>query len=392
MKSARSTTSFLNAAMCQSTRSCSTTAGDNTQSLWQPNAGFPHGFGDAAEAASNAGGALGFWLSPWGGYGRPKQQRLEEGKKLGFQIVNGSFSMADPKYFARFESLCTGVIRKYGANQFKFDGIGANDSDDAAPASGGAGAVADFQAMLRLIAELRILKPDIYINQTTGTWPSPFWLMSADSIWRGGDDQSFAGTGSPRQRWITYRDEDVYQGIVSRSRLYPLNSLMLHGIIFAQRNNKLNTDPGGDFTSEVRSFFGSGTQMQELYITPKLLSAPNWDALAESVRWSRANADVLVDTHWIGGEPAKGQVYGWAAWSPRKGILTLRNPTGAPLTISLDAAQVFELPPDAPRACELVSPYKDQRVSGLSFQAGQSREFTLQPYEVFVFEAHPARN
>ena len=54
--------------------------------------------------------------------------------------------------------------------------------------------------------------------------------------------------------------------------LYPLNSLMLHGIIYAQRAKNLNTDPDGDFTDEVHDYFGTGTQLQEMYITPSLLS------------------------------------------------------------------------------------------------------------------------
>ena len=47
---------------------------------------------------------------------------------------------------------------------------------------------------------------------------------------------------------------------------------MLHGMIYARHAKKLNVDPQHDFKSEVRTFFGSGTQMQEMYITPKLLT------------------------------------------------------------------------------------------------------------------------
>ena len=86
--------------------------------------------------------------------------------------------------------------------------------------------------MLQLIAELRAAKPDIYINQTTGTWPSPFWLLHVDSIWRGGEDHWFV-KGSSRQQWMTYSDAQTYQNVVQRAPLYPFNSLMLHGIIYA---------------------------------------------------------------------------------------------------------------------------------------------------------------
>ena len=297
---------------------------DDCQSLWHPHKGFPDGFAPVAAAAKKYGAALGFWLSPWGGYGQPKEERLKQGREEGFEIVDGSFSMAGPKYYERFRGLCLEVVRQHGANHFKFDGIGCGSGE------GAGSAMRDFEAMLRLLAELRSIRPDLYINQTTGTWPSPFWLLHADSIWRGGEDHSFAGAGSDRQRWITYRDGDVYERVVSRTELYPLNSLMLHGMIYARHADKLNVDPKGDFTSEVRSFFGCGTQMQEMYITPKLLTPANWDALAASASWARENAETLRDTHWVGGDPAELKVYGWAAWSPRKGILTLRNPAGRP--------------------------------------------------------------
>jgi hypothetical protein len=54
---------------------------------------------------------------------------------------------------------------------------------------------------------------------------------------------------------------------------------MLHGIIYAEKAEHLTTDPGSDFAAEVRSYFGSGTQLQELYLTPSLLT-PAEDGMA----------------------------------------------------------------------------------------------------------------
>ena len=115
------------------------------------------------------------------------------------------------------------MIHKYGVNQFKFDGTG-----NAGTVFPGSPFDSDFAAAIHLIGELRAAGPDLFINLTTGTWPSPFWLLYADSIWRGGDDTvSTAGVGIYRERWITYRDAETYRGIVQRGPLYPLNSLML---------------------------------------------------------------------------------------------------------------------------------------------------------------------
>ena len=286
---------------------------DDPKTLWHFHSGFPDGFAPLEQAAAKYGAAPGIWLSPWGGYGQPHKDRVKYGQEQGFEIRDGSFSMAGPKYYERFRSLCVEVVKKYGINQFKFDGIGVDGNDDS-----GAG-LRDFEAMLKLIAELRSLKPDLYINQTTGTWPSPFWLLHADSIWRGGEDHSFVeGKDPERQRWISYKDNDVHDEVVGRSDLYPLNSLMLHGIIYAKQAHGLNYDTNNILKSEIRAFFGNGTQLQEMYITPSLMSAENWDALAEAAKWSRTNAETLVDTHWVGGAPAERQIYGWASWSPKK--------------------------------------------------------------------------
>ncbi len=66
------------------------------------------------------------WLSPWGGYADAKKQRLQYGREQGFEINSKSngFSLAGPKYYARFRQICLDMIDKYGVNCFKFDGVG----------------------------------------------------------------------------------------------------------------------------------------------------------------------------------------------------------------------------------------------------------------------------
>jgi hypothetical protein len=290
---------------------------DNHKSLWKFNGGFPNGFASVKLAAEKYGADPGVWMSPWGGYSNPKKKRIEFGTAAGYEIVKNGYALSGPKYYGAFRDVCMDMIHKYGVNQFKFDGTGNVDS-----VFPGSDFDSDFAAAIHLIGELRTAKPDIYINLTTGTWPSPFWLIYADSIWRGGEDDGTAGVGTYRERWITYRDAETYHRIVQNGPLYPLNSLMLHGMIFAKHRKQLDDDPGNDFRSEVRSYFGTGTQLQEMYITPSLLSDTNWNDLAEAAKWSRANAEVLKDTHWIGGDPEWLEVYGWASWTPGKGILT----------------------------------------------------------------------
>jgi hypothetical protein len=358
---------------------------DNPHSTWQVNPGFPNGLAPLNRVAQSYGAALGVWLSPWGGYSEAKKERLEFGRSQGFETNAGGFALSGPKYYARFRKVSLDFLEKDGVNQFKIDGTGNVDS-----VFPGSSFDSDFAAAISLIQEWRAKRPDLFVNLTTGTYPSPFWLRYADSIWRGGEDHDFAGVGTWREKWITYRDAQTYRNVVLAGPLFPLNSLMLHGLIYARQAEHLESDPGNDFANEVHSYFGSGTQLQELYISHSLLSENDWDVLAEAAGWSRRNAEVLRDTHWIGGDPAKLEVYGWAAWSPEQAILTLRNPSAQSQSITVDVGQAFELPPRAPGRFVARSPWKkDRDAPPVPLAAQQPHRFTLDPFEVLTLEARP---
>ena len=370
---------------------------DDTSTLWQFNKNFPDGFKKVREAAEACGAGPGVWFSPWGGYGPPHDARIKEGKASGYETYISTdedtgkqqefFALSGPKYYAKFHNMCERMIKEYGVNQFKLDGTG--DADHVVP---GSKFGSDFEAAISLIADLRKIKPDIYINLTTGTWPSPFWLLHADSIWRGSWDHEFIGTGTPRNRWMTFRDAEVYKNNVIAGPLFPINSLMLHGVIYAKSARDLKTDPDNDLPKEIWTAFACGTQMEELYITPALLSEKNWDTLAAAAKWSRANQTTLRDTHWLGGNPERLEIYGWAAWSPEKGILTLRNPSAKPKEITLTLASAFELPAGAPVNYTITTPTNETTLPDFSaLKATAPATFKLPPFGVMVLEATPAK-
>ena len=352
---------------------------DDTSTMWRFNDGFPQGFAPLDAAASKYNAAPGMWLSPWGGYGPPHAARVATAKRLGYETGDDGLSLSGPKYYARFHEATMGFVKEFGVNQFKLDGTGSPDRQ--VPGSAFA---SDFDAAIALITDLRAARPGLFINLTTGTWPSPFWTRYADSIWRGGTDHSFAGVGPDRERWITYRDGDTYRNIVQQGPLYPLNSLMLHGLIYAQHANHLTTDPTGAFRHEIRDYFGTGTQLQEMYVTPGLLSTEDWDDLAEAAKWSAANAKTLVDVHWTGGDPLKLDVYGYAAWSPASAILTLRNPSDKPQTYALDLAKALEVPARRGTAT-LKSPWRGETRAVTAALDGTTT-ITLAPFEVLTLQ------
>lgn len=356
---------------------------DDNSTLWQFNSGFPKGFEPLTTEAKKYKSGIGMWISPWGGYDPEKAERLKYGATQGFETNENGFSLSGAKYYSRFKEVCLNRISQNGASYFKFDGIGAANGLNANKFE------KDIDALFHLTGELRKANPELFINMTVGTWPSPFFLWYSNTIWRGSDDVNFLGEGTKRQQWSTYRDAMTYENIVSKAPLYPLNSLMIHGICIAKNGtpSKMNNDTE-DIRNEIHSYFGSGTGIQELYISWSLLNAEVWDILAESVQWSRAHKDILADTHWIGGNPGKGEVYGWAAWYNNNGTLTLRNPSDKPATISIDIAKAFELPANAAKQYVLASPWKaDASKPIVRAIAGKSVTFNLKPFEVLNFNA-----
>jgi hypothetical protein len=366
---------------------------DDENQVWRFHEGYPDGFGPVAACAAKYGANLGVWFGPWGGYWCRKA-RVTGGRQQGFLITPNGLTLTCPNYRARLLSAAAGMVTEYGAGYFKFDGFGLGNT------CGRAGEYAsEADALLEVIAEFRVLKPDLVINTSTGSWPSPFWLLHADVIWRQGSDSGAVSVGSPRQRWITFRDAETYRHIVKDSPLFPLSSLMLHGILlnFGRFAGDPH-DPAGspqnydlpDVAAEVRTFFGGGTLLQELYVDPGVMNDALWDVLADAAKWARANAEVLADTHWLGGDPAALQVYGWASWRPGKGVVTLRNPADQPQSFALNLATALELPAGAPERYTLRDVWNTRPdLAGKTLAAVEPLSLDLAPFEVVVLEASP---
>lgn len=354
---------------------------DNTETLWQFHDELPNEFREIRKLMESYGSAPGVWFSPWGGYGQPKLNRIAAAGDT-YETNERGFALSGPNYYELFRDMCLHMIREHGVNQFKLDGC--SGMADPAP---GSRFGSDFEAAICLIDELRAERPDIYINLTTGTWSSPFWFSIADSVWRGNWDHDFCGVGTARQQWITFRDAMIYAHNVKVSPLFPINSLMTHGVIYNKGARGLMTTENDDLADEIWSGLGLGTQMQEVYITPSMLQPHEWDTLAAAAKWTRANADTMVDSHWVGGDPAELEAYGFASWSPAKGILVLRNPSDAEQEFSFDPAAVFELPLGAPLRYALSSPKGDALPA--EAVAGVSTTLRLKPFGVLVIEAAP---
>jgi len=373
---------------------------DDFSTVWQINKDtYPQGLAPLVALAGKYAAGVGIWISPIGGYNPlARLPRLRAGFEQGMEMIEsekkrrGIFSLAGPNYFARFRQVCLEMVEKQGVNHIKFDGLGDVEW------TGTEMHAREAEAQLRLLAELRRLRPHLYLYQMNGDWVSPYWLWTLDSLWRGGQDIVYHGAGTKRQQWITGTDVAAYKRTALAAPLCPLNSMKYHSVWVAHTEvvrgyeNQEISSAEQDVIDDIHFSFATGKSLLEFFIDPKLMTPNSWDALAQTGRWCRENADVLVDTHWVGGDPEQLAVYGFASWSPRKGIVSVRNPASKPASYTIDVATAFELPAGAaPRYTVRRLWHAPQSGTPLTLTAGRPHTFILAPFEVLAFEAIPVR-
>lgn len=354
-----------------------------TGELWSPTpAKFPHGFKNLTKTAKKYKSNFGIWISPLGGY-FDTDKRIASAKQIGGLSPDAeAFDLADPLYYNWFLKKCSDLVTKDGVNYFKWD-------------KAGEGASMHFMRLCEISSELRKLNPNLYLNVTVGTWPSPFWLNHIDCTWRNGTgDVAWINTdiGDKRDQWISFRDQEAINCFAKKGPLYPLNSAMHHGIVLGtQMQGKDCAEAGTDMKREIRSYFALGPNLQEIYVDYKMVEGtPFWDQLAESVKWAKKHGKTLVDIHWVKGEPRNKEAYAFAAWHRGDGTIYLRNAAAEPKEISFTLAEAFELPKaEASAKYELKAAYADDAdaFKSRTVPAGSDVKITLAPLQVLVLDA-----
>ena len=125
---------------------------------------FPQDFASVAAQLKALDSHLGIWLSPLGGYGEAPL-RTENARKMGLVQDGHGLDLSYSPYYQWFLDEHLKLIRDYQVNYFKWD-------------KAGDGVTPHFLALLRVANELRKVDPQVFLNVTVGTWPSPFWLQS----------------------------------------------------------------------------------------------------------------------------------------------------------------------------------------------------------------------
>ncbi|MCE9615671.1 MAG: hypothetical protein K8T26_15490 [Lentisphaerae bacterium] len=301
---------------------------------------FPGGLPALVAAAAPM--RIGLWVGPIGGY-LGRGPLVAFGKSLGYETwtdVTDDSGFGQDKlcahgthYHAHLRESLAHWARA-GVRYWKFDGIEFHCNDATHGHDVGPGAcTAQMDAWIELMQVIRRTAPDSLIAFTTGSNPSPWWLLHVDFVWRGGgDDRTVAQDAPKRERFATYIDDCLH---LLRHTAMPVASVVTFGLI---QNAALTYASDGEtpeaFERALWLMVARGTHHHDLYVSPDTLSPDAWAALARALHWARRQRRVLARSRMILGEPMRGDVYGFASWRDGRGIVALRNPSGAARTLT----------------------------------------------------------
>lgn len=299
-------------------------------SIWVPKANlYPEGFAPLREALEARGTRLGIWMplngtnlnTDWGaaqGYEKSDRGRF-------YCLVGPKYKEAIHEATRRLISQGNLAYYKHDFNTLRCTAEGHGHLPDDRH-----GHEANLDAELDILAYERSLQPSIFLNVTSSVWLSPWWLTHADSIWMCASDFGYEKTWpqlSPREWDMSYRDTHFFKVYREQRHLVPASAMMTHGIIHG-KTCKLGgpEETLREWSDMVVMYFGRGVQLKELYITPDMVPPDWWQVLGHATRWAVDNAPLLEKTVYVGGDPRRGEIHGWAHWLGDRGLLCLRNP------------------------------------------------------------------
>ena len=247
---------------------------------------------------------------------------------------------------------------------------------------------------LDLLAYERSLSPGVFQNYTNGSWFSPWWLQNVDTLWMMSGD-SGNNTVWPqvslRDNATTYRDSWIYQSFNNPERclrpILPVANLMTHGILFSKKKPYTDfKDPLHEWSDYVVMHLARGTMVKELYITPDLLDEEHWKVLGRAAAWAQQNQHRLMNTVYVGGDPATGAAYGYVSWVGGRAILTVRNPDRREqeLQIPFDRSVYFRGEAGQPYRVRTVYPFVEPMPWKLV--SGQPMSISVPGDTVMLFE------
>ncbi len=343
---------------------------------------FPGGLA-ALEKASGP-GRMALWVGPFGGYGDRQVARVAWARGRGGEVdEHGLLCVAADAYREALRQTLTRWTAA-GIRYWKLDGVRFTCSvaGHGHPVGDG-GRTAQMDRFRQLLTDARAADPDVVIAFTSGSNPSPWWLATADFLWRGGLDDSGAGYPGPRHdSFATYIDARLH---LYRRCSVPVSALVTFSVVESDACRYRDDDEDiVDWERHCWLMVGRGTQHHDLYLAPDSLTEPEWAVLARTLAWARQHRLVLGRSRMVLGDPSAGEVYGFASRRHGEAVLCLRNPAADAQVVRVVPADVFGFDADTPLDLALVFGPTPPPTPVL---AGRTLEIELDPFEVLLLTA-----
>ena len=314
---------------------------------------FPGGFARVSELTRQLGSGFGVWFGPRGGYEHTVlfAEHLEE---MGYpkNRVVGDICVGSPRYIHDLCAKMRAFMTEYGASYFKIDGfalLACDDPNHGHPVGGRDGIYFYtylYERWMEELASLRELNPDVFLNLTTYTHSSPFFLQVAGSLWINNSyDFGFSGRGDSLEACLTYKDHKYYDLMCVQQAQIPPQYIYNHEPIYA--NERTDTR----LPEEERQVLQFSDEQFEKYLYACVMRGSgflefyySYDRLAEGEKF-RINTRVcafleehfeaLSRVRFHGGNPEEDDVYGFFGQDEREALLSVRNPSAERKTYCL---------------------------------------------------------
>ena len=127
-----------------------------------------------------------------------------------------------------------------------------------------------------------------------------------------------------------------------------------------------------------------GTGFIELYIKTFKLADSDWDVLSEGLHWAHEVFPTFKRSRMHGGDPKKGDVYGFTAWTSSQGYVSIHNPSDEERVYAFTLDRTFGLISGS-GSFNLTSPMADS-LAGLTtkYSYGDMITVKLAPKEIRI--------
>lgn len=375
--------------------------------VWTVNKKFAPDFSACFGAVGDARSRLGLWLSPASILG--SWRMVPRMREYGFEALDYGMSMTGATYMQKLEDRIIELARM-GVSYFKFDGLFGHliirdfelngRGTPAMPQLETEGfsshdkrlndskydelqlyyLTAGTERLIQLFNHLNEVNPDIFTAITNGAYLSPWWMQYVDIVWLINADDAAAGNN--RTGELVYRDDIYHQIWAQENTKFPMCSVFNHEP--KKTSGKENPDV---FRNYLYMNLSRGTCFIELYLKTEQLTQTDWDIMAEGLKWARDRFPAFSRVRMHGGQPGKGEAYGYSGWNNRMGYISIHNPSDHTQRYEVCLDRRMGLVPDSRARYRVSSPVGD--VSGRlapQYRYGDRLSVELQPGEILILD------